>query len=208
MTQETNLPKNTAVLKDVRIAYPNLVKPAPDLNGVDKYSCVLLIDKKSPSLENIKAAIKAAIETGKQKKWNGIIPDGLHIPLQDGDHYAAQAPDKPREHYKGCYYINAKQDPEWGKPTVVDQYGLESTSPSTINSGDWVSVVVEFFPYKQPAGNGISATPKVVHKVSEGDPIGGGVSKHAALAALGLDPEAAAGTAETDNGDDPLKDIL
>ena len=207
---DSNLPKNTCVLKDVRAAYPNLVKPAPDLNGIDKFSVVLLIPK-THNIESIKAAIKAAIEHGKNKKWNGTVPENLHIPLQDGDAYAAAAPDKPRDHYKGMYYINAKQDPEWGKPAVVDQYGMESQSPSTVNSGDWVSAVVECFPYKQAAGNGISATPKVVHKVRDGEPIGGGVSKNAALAALGLDPEAATAepVAKDGTGDkDPFDGLM
>lgn len=211
----TGLPANTAVLKNVRVAYPNLVVPAPDLNGIDKYSCVLLIPKNHTCIDGIKLALKAAIETGKQKKWNGIVPNDLHVCLQDGDTYAAAAPEKPRDHYKGHYYINAKQDPEWGKPTVIDQYGIESQDTRTINSGDQVSAVVEFFPYKQAAGNGISATPKVVYKVSEGEPIGGGVSKNAALAALGIDPATLAQPAAKEEeekpaaGDsDPLAGIL
>lgn len=205
MTQN-GLPQHTAVIKDVRIAYPNLIQPAPDLNGVDKYSCVLLIPKDKP-IDNVKKAIKAAIEHGKNKRWNGIIPENLHVCLQDGDAYAAAAPDKPRDHYKGHYYINAKQDPEYGKPTVVDQYGLESQDKSTVNSGDYVSAVVEFFPYNQPAGKGISATPKVVQKMRDGEPIGGGVSKSAALAALGLDPSAVSGTAEPDTKSESDIDI-
>lgn len=210
MTTESALPANTCVVKGSRVAYPNLVKPAPDLNGIDKYSAVLLIPK-TDNIDHIKSAIKAVIEHGKNKKWNGTVPPNLHIPLQDGDAYAAAAPDKPREHYKGCWYINAKQDPEWGKPTVVDQYGLESTSPSTVNSGDYADAVVEFFPYKAAAGNGISATPKVVKKTRDGEPIGGGVSKNAALAALGLDPSATAGVADEDEkpaGADPLADFM
>ena len=189
-TNETSIPANTCVLKGVRAAYPSLVTPSPDLNGNDKYSVVLLIPKDQP-IEHIKAALRAAIEVGKQKKWNGTVPADLHIPLQDGDVYAAKAPEK-RSHYVGNYYINAKQDPEWGKPAVYDIYGIETASPQSIGSGDYVDSVVEFFPYKGQAGSGLSATPKVVKKVKQGEPIGGGISKEAALAALGIDPNASA----------------
>lgn len=185
MTQENGLAKNGCVIKNARCAYPSLISPSPDLNGNDKYSCVLLIPK-DYNVDNIKAALRAAIEIGKAKKWGGVVPGDLHIPLQDGDLYYAKQPEK-RQHYKGQYYINAKQDPEWGKPTVVDQYGLKSELPSTINSGDYVAAVIEFFPYKQAGGNGLSATPKVVQKLRDGEPIGGGISESAALAALGLD---------------------
>ena len=185
MTNESGIPANTCVLKDVRCAYPSLVTPSPDLNGNDKYSCVLLIPKTQP-IEQIKAALRAAIEVGKAKKWSGAVPVDLHVPLQDGDVYAAKSPDK-RSHYVGHYYINAKQDPEWGKPVVVDKYGLETESPQAIGSGDHVEAVVEFFPYKGQAGSGLSATPKVVKFLRAGEPIGGGISKSAALAALGID---------------------
>lgn len=209
-TNETTIPANTCVLKDVRCAYPSLVTPSPDLNGNDKYSCVLLIPKDKP-IEHIKAALRAAIEVGKQKKWNGTVPADLHVPLQDGDVYAAKAPEK-RGHYVGHYYINAKQDPEWGKPAVFDIYGIETEAPQAIGSGDFVDSVIEFFPYKGQAGSGLSATPKVVKKVRQGDPIGGGITKEAALAALGIDPNAAAPaeTAETPAAAavDPLNDLL
>lgn len=185
MTKENTIPANTCVLKDIRAAYPSLVAPSPDLNGNDKYSVVLLIPKSNP-IEHIKAALRAAIEIGKQKKWSGSVPSDLHIPLQDGDVYAAKAPDK-RQHYVGCYYVNAKQDPEWGKPVVIDQYGLETESAQAVGSGDYVDAVIEFFPYKGQAGSGISATPKVVKKARNGEPIGGGISKESALAALGID---------------------
>jgi len=182
------LPDNACVLKDARIAYPNLVEPAPDLNGIDKYSCVLLIPK-DRDLDKIKAALKEAIETGKKKKWGGEEPADLKIAVQDGDSYAAAAPEKPRDHYKGHYYINAKQDPEWGKPTVVDIHGVKSESIGAILSGDYVDAVIEFYPWRTAAGDGVSATPKLVHKIRNGEPIGGGVSPSAAMEALGLDPD-------------------
>lgn len=204
MTQENQLPPNAVVINECRIAYPNLVTPAPDLNGQDKYSCVLLIPK-TANVDDIKRAIIKAREMGVSKKWGGAVPPNLHIPIQDGDVYAKAAPDK-RGHYVGNYYINAKQDPEWGKPTVVDAYGLESESPQTVMSGDFVAAVLEFYPYKGVAGSGISATPKLVKKLRDGEPIGGGVSKSAAMAALGLDPSATAGGGGGETKD-PLDDL-
>ena len=187
MSNENNgLHERATVLKNVRIAYPNLFTPAPDAGGRDKYSCLILIEK-TVDIDHVKAAVKAAIDYGVKKKWGGSKPSNLLIPIKDGDKYADAEPEKPRDFYRGHYFINAKQDPDYGKPVVYDIHGLETEAQASINSGDFVHAVLEFFPYKGPSGSGISCSPKAIRKHSDGDVIGGGVSKTAAMAALGID---------------------
>lgn len=178
----TGLPEHGCVVPGCRLSFAAIYKPAPDLNGVPKYSVTLLIPKSIP-ITVIENAIRAAIAKGIKEKWNGFQPPNLVLPLRDGDMYAAQKPEK-RQMYVGHWYINCKQDPEMGKPVVINERRMISTDPTEVQSGDYADVVVEFVPFNNKS-QGVSAIPKVVRKTMTGERFTAGITEEQGLAAVG-----------------------
>jgi hypothetical protein len=189
--QNGALPGHACVTPEARLSYFKCYKPEPDLNKKMMFQCVLLIPK-GTDVSAIQNSVNAAIQTGIAKKWRGMQPPNLQLPLKDGDAYAAQKPDK-RQAYVGNWYINCKQDPEFGQPVILLESGVRSTNPLDVQSGDYAIAVVEFVPYSN-TGEGVTCIPKVIRKTRTGEHFTGGVSESAALAALGGEtpPEVAA----------------
>jgi len=178
----TGLPPHGCIIQGVRLSFLNAYIPAKDLNGVPKYSVTLLIPK-TYNLTDINNAIGAAIANGIKGPWKGYQPPNLQMPLRDGDMYAAQKPDK-RQPYVGNWFINAKQDPEKGKPLMLTEQRTVSTNPQDIQSGDYADVVVEFVPYDNKS-QGVSCIPKAIRKTRTGERFTNGVTEAEAAAALG-----------------------
>jgi hypothetical protein len=178
----TGLPPHAVVIYSCRLSYFNCYEPAPDLNNVMKYSVTLLISK-SYNLSAIEAAVQVAVAKGIKDKWGGYRPPNLLMPVKDGDMYASMKPDK-RQPYVGNYYISCNQNPEFGKPIVLNEHRMISTDKLEVQSGDYADVVVEFTPYNNKSV-GISAIPKVIRKTMTGERFTQGVTEAEALAAVG-----------------------
>jgi len=177
------LPEHVAVINDCRLAHAKIYEPGNDLSGRSRYSVTLLIPK-TCDMTRIQAASRAAVVKGIKDKWNGMQPANLKLPIMDGDMYAAQKPEK-RAAYVGMWYINAKQNPEFGKPVILNERRVRSNDKNEVQSGDYATVVVEFVPYTNATGNGVTVIPKTIRKTRTGDHFGGGLSETDALAALG-----------------------
>ena len=80
--------QTTKVKIPCRISFANIWEPK-SINGSDeKYSVSCIISKKdTKTISAINAAIEAAKEAGKVKKWGGKIPagPGFKLTLRDGD---------------------------------------------------------------------------------------------------------------------------
>jgi hypothetical protein len=177
------MPENSCIVQECRLSHANLYEPAPDLKNELKYSAVLLISKQA-NISAIQAATAAAINIGIEKKWNNIKPPNIKMALMDGDIYAAAKPEK-RQAYVGNWYINCKQNPDFGKPILLNERRTRSVDKSEIQSGDYAVAVIELIPYRSASGDGITAVPKSVRKLRTGERFTKGLTESDALAALG-----------------------
>ena len=187
---QPQMPANAVLIENCRLSHAELYSPGKDLNGKLKYQVRLLIPK-TYNMDRVYASVNAAIQKGikDKKNWGGVCPTNLILPVRDGDQYYSQKPDK-RKSYVGQWFIQCKQDPEFGDPPVmINENRQISKDPREIQSGDYADVVVEFFPYDNRS-NGVSAIPIVVRKTATGERFGGGISIADAIAAVGGASEA------------------
>lgn len=93
-----------------------------------KYSLSAIIPKDNGELvEKVRKAIDAAIEDGKARKWGGVIPEKLMLPLHDGDE------EKPEdEAYANSFFLNANSDEA---PHIVDRHVKPINDPKEVYSG-------------------------------------------------------------------------
>jgi len=153
-----------------RISYAKIFKPEKnDLSGKEEYSCMVLIPKSDTKTVS---ALKQAIKTAIKGKFGDKQPNGIRIPLRDGDKTgnggvpsgaeAGQAP------YGDHYFINCKNTRQ---PAIVDQKRRDILDPNQIVSGDYVRVSVNAFGYDNKS-KGVSFGLNAVQLVRKGDPLG------------------------------------
>lgn len=168
----------------VRFSFANLFTPVKPLSGEGepKYSLTILVDKSDKAtIAAINAAIEAAKEEGKSKKWSGKIPSKLALPLHDGD------VDSEYEAYEGKYYLNCKNS---RAPKVVDRNKQEIFDSEEVYSGCYGRVNITFYPFSVPGNNGIAVSLGPVQKLADGQRLGGnGVSVDEAFDDLDDDVE-------------------
>lgn len=161
------------VLQNVRLSYAHIWAPSEDLNGNPKYSVCLLIPKTDKAnLSRIKAGVAAAKNDGKPKlaDKNGSIPANLDTSVRDGDTEKAG-----QEEYAGCYYINAKANPDHA-PKIVDHACAPIMDKDQVYSGCYAHVSINFFAYNKNGKKGIAAGLGNIMKVKDGERFAGGAS--------------------------------
>ena len=167
----TNTTNVTKVKIPCRISYANIWEPK-SINGSEaKYSLSCIISKSdTKTVEAIKAAIEAAKELGREKKWGGKIPAGpsFKTPLRDGD---IERPDD--EAYKNSYFINTNSKEA---PQIVDRRVQPITNPLDCGSGDYCNVTVNFYPFNANGNRGIAAGLGNIQKVKDGERLAGRAS--------------------------------
>lgn len=150
----------------VRFSYMNVFKAAHfGDSGDDKFSVSLIIrkdDKKT--LDKIKAAVNTAIEDGISSKWNGKKPNGLKLPLRDGD---TDREDDPA--YAGCYFINANSTQ---RPGIVDRDLQEIIDPNELKSGDYGRASINFYPFNVNGNRGVGVGLNNLQKLADGPALG------------------------------------
>ena len=173
----------TKVIIPCRISYAHIWSPRSVMQGSDeKYSASLLIQKSDTgTLEHINKAIKAAIEDGKVKRWQGKVPPNLKLPLHDGD---ADRPDD--ENYRGCKYLNASSA---DAPQIVDRRKNHITDQSMVYSGCYCNVSVNFYAFSVNGNRGVAAGLGNVQFVRDGERLGGKASAEAEFDDLGDEVE-------------------
>jgi len=164
----------------VRFSYAHVFEPTSmNEDEPKKYSTAILIPKKDKkTIAAIEAAVKAATEEGKNKKFGGKIPGVLKLPLRDGDE---EKPDD--ETYAGHYFLNASSN---RKPGVVDADLNPIMDKDEFYSGCYGRASINFFAFAGKA-KGIAVGLNNVQKLEDGENLGGGGS-----------------SAEDDFGDDML----
>ena len=153
-----------------RISYAKIFKPEKnDLSGKEEYSCMVLIPKSDTKTVS---ALKQAIKTAIKGRFGDKQPNGIRIPLRDGDKTGdggvpsgAEAGKAP---YGDHYFINCKNTRQ---PAIVDQKRRDILDPNQIVSGDYVRGSVNAFGYDNKS-KGVSFGLNAVQLVRKGDPLG------------------------------------
>lgn len=159
-----------------RLSYANLFEPRGFSGQEPKFSTACLIDKDDEhTLAVLKAAIKDAVETGKERKWGGKVPKNLRLPLRDGDE---ERPDD--ENYAGMIFMNANAAAKH-PPKLMTRVKGEEATEEDLYSGCYAVVVVNFFPYATSGNNGIGAGLVAVQHLSDGDRLAGSSMNEAEL---------------------------
>ena len=147
----------------VRASFLNVfTKRMNDLSGKEEYSMMLLIPKKD--IETI-AKINKAVESAIEEKWGTKRPNGLRLPLRDGD-----AEKGGEGCYKGVMFMSVKAS---SKPGVVDANLEPIIDPSEFVSGDWCRVSLNSFAYDKQVNKGVSFGLNNVQMLCKGEPLSG-----------------------------------
>ena len=152
----------------VRFSYLNWAQPKKnDLNGKMEYSTQVLIPKSDKTtLENLRAAIKAAIE----KKWGGKAPAGWRNPIRDGDTEKKEDGSPLPAEYKGHYFLNIRTDQ---KPGAVDVNRVALIEADQFVSGDYGRVSINAYAYDQKGNKGVSFGWNNAQFLEKGESLGG-----------------------------------
>mgnify|MGYP000927936865 CR=1 FL=1 len=157
-----------------RISYAHLTRPyAHDEKSDPKYSATFLIPKTDTATKaQLDAAIAAAIEAGKQGKWNGVVPPRVATPIWDGD--GVRASGEPfGEEAKGCWVFTASSKQ---RPGIVDANIQPIIDENEIYSGMYARATIRFFAYASNGKKGIGVGLNNVQKLADGEPLGGRTS--------------------------------
>lgn len=155
-----------------RLSYVSVLTPKVMQDGAEKYSVTLLIPKEDThTLDKIKRAQNAAIEEFKKKNPGKRLPAKMPTTLHDGDGLKENG-DEYGPECAGCMVMstNSKR-----KPVVVYADKTPLTDEQEIYSGCYGRAVLNFYVYEHTGKIGVSAGLNGVMKVSDGEPLAGGI---------------------------------
>lgn len=164
MANEANTKVITGI---VRFSYLHVWEPAKIEGSEDeKYSVSLIIPKNdTETLNNIKKAIEAAKEAGKNSKFGGKIPANLKSPLRDGD-----VDREDDENYANSYFINANCRTQ---PGLVNKNGQRIIDSTELYSGCYGRASITFYAFNSNGNKDIACGLNNLMKVKDGEPLGG-----------------------------------
>jgi hypothetical protein len=168
----TNQPIGRILLKDARLAFPNLFEPTT-VNGEGKprYSATLIIPADHPQLEEIKKKIDAVAK----EKWREKAPallSGLYktgkVALHDGDEKAQY------DGFPGNMFITAAAQ-ENAAPTVIDRDRTPLSQRSgRPYAGCFVNASLELWVQDNAYGKRVNCTLRGVQFYRDGDSFSAG----------------------------------
>ena len=158
-----------------RLSYVSLFEPKIMPDGVtEKYSVTLLIPKEDErTLAKIEAAKTAAIANYKAKNPGKRLPKEMPFTLHDGDGLKDNG-DEYGPECKGHMVISVTSAAS-RRPVVVYSDKTPITDPMEVYSGCYGKAVLNFFVYDTAGKIGVTAGLNGVMKLSDGDPLAGGI---------------------------------
>jgi len=167
-----NQPIGRILLKDVRLAFPQLFEPTT-VNGEGKprYSATFIVPADHPQIDEIRQKIEAVA----REKWKDKAAAMLHslyktgkVALHDGDEKAQY------DGFAGNFFVTASAQ-ENAAPTVIDR----DRSPLTQRSGRpyagcYVNASLEFWAQDNAYGKRINAQLRGVQFLRDGDSFSAG----------------------------------
>ena len=180
-------------INGVRFSYCHLFQPVSrNVNEDPKYSTTILLPKSNAAGKaEIDRAIEQAANEGVSKKWNGVKPPYIAIPIHDGDG-VRESGEPFGEECKGCWVFTASSKQA---PFVVDAQVQNIINPSEVYSGMYGNVNVTFFPYNSNGRKGVGCGLNGVQKVRDGEPLSGRVTAAEAFKPVTQDAAPASGAA-------------
>lgn len=155
----------------VRLSYCNLFEPR-EQDGKATYSVTLLIPKTDThTLQKIKSAMEAAKQAYLSKNTGKKLPADLKHTLHDGDGERPNGGEFGPE-CKGCYVITVSSK---NKPVLVYSDKTPTTDPQELYSGCYGRAILNFYVYDTNGNKGLSAGLNGIMKLSDGEPLSGGV---------------------------------
>lgn len=166
MTQNNNTP-GRVMLRNVRLAFPNLFEPSSYGEGEPAYSATLLMDPLQAK------ELDATIDAVARAKWGAKADANLKALraagktcLRDGDEKANY------DGFENMFFVAARSKT---RPTVVDgqRYPI-SERDGRIYAGCYVNASIEIWAQDNAYGKRINATLRGVQFLRDGDAFGGG----------------------------------
>lgn len=175
---------NSLIFVNVTASYPSVIEPK--LNTIDpdpkrhyyEYTIDLLFPKTTDLTE-----FQAVIEELIKEQWPKGKPEFRTAYLRDGDMKIDKNTGEIQNGYAGMYYVIAKAK-EDSKPLVIDVAKNELTARDAIIGGDIVQVFANAATYDYSVNKGVSFWLNTIKLIEKGQPLGGGVGKVAAAAAM------------------------
>lgn len=160
----------TITIGPLRFSYLHVWEPVAIEEGQTKKFSVSAIISKSDkaTIAQIEAAVKQAMENGKDSKWGGKIPPTLKLPLRDGD---AERPDD--EAYKNSVFLNCHATT---RPGVVDAARNKILDQEEVYSGAYGYLNITLYPYFAGGSKGVAAGFNHLMKTKDGEKLSGRVS--------------------------------
>ena len=172
----------TRVVIPCRISFANIWEPKSINGSEEKYSVSCIIPKSDKkTLAKIHAAIEAAKEAGKAKRFGGKIPPNLKVPLRDGD---IDRPDD--ENYADMMFLNASSK---DAPQIVDRKVQPIVDPMECGSGDYCNVSVNFYAFNANGNRGIAAGLGNIQLIKHGERLSGRTSASSEFTAVDVDDD-------------------
>lgn len=168
----TTQPAGRLMLKNVRLAFPNLFEPSTVAGeGEPRYSAAFILPADHPQIKEINAKIKAvATEKWKDKADAQIkaLEKTGKIALHDGD-------EKPQyDGFPGNLFISASAKVS-ARPTVIDQNKAPlSERDGKPYAGCYVNVSLDFWAQDNAYGKRINAQLRGVQFLRDGDAFSAG----------------------------------
>lgn len=160
----------------VRFSYAHVFSPHQRSGQDPKYSVTLLIPKSDVATkQKIDYAIEAAAQEGVQKKFGGVRPPLLAIPIHDGD---SVKPSDGMPFGKECkgHWVMTASAPVTRKPEVVDAFCQPIINQSEFYSGCYGRASIRFFAYVNAGKKGIGCGLNNVQKFEDGETLAGGTT--------------------------------
>ena len=155
-----------------RVSYPHLFKPSGNkFNDKMKYSISMLFDESEVDLKKLKAFAKSVVADRFGKDYK--MPSNFTKPFRQGD----ERPNDPA--YENMVFINCNTE---RRPAVVNQRNLEINSgepgdEASIYAGCYARAEVSCYAYgglDTGMKPGVAFGLRMVQKVDDGEPLGGG----------------------------------
>ena len=148
-----------------RLAFPALATPKANQQGKEKYGCVLLFDKATSNLDELKALGAGVVK----EQW----PDAakrpkLRNPVKDGD--VPNSMGNIPNGYAGCWVVSCSSN---YAPGLVNQQAKKVLDASMFYPGCYVYAQVNAYSYANSGNVGVSFGLSALQFVRDGEKLAG-----------------------------------
>ena len=161
---------------EVRLSYVHLDAPYanPNTNADPKYQVTVLMPKSDVQAKaRLDAAYQAAVQKGVAEKWNGTMPPIIACSIHDGDGVRPSTGEPFGPECKGHWVFTASSK---NPVSLVDAGMNPIVQKGELYSGCYAKCKISFYTYNQKGNKGIACSLHGVHKVMDGEPLGGNVT--------------------------------